>query len=75
MSEAAGADAVELTLPEIRALLAERLKGRPTRANFRTGHLTICTLVPMRSVPTASSACSVSTTPPSRARPRATATT
>ena len=37
--------------PEIRALLAERLQGRPTRANFRTGHLTICTLVPMRSVP------------------------
>jgi len=27
------------------------LRGRPTRANFRTGHLTICTLVPMRSVP------------------------
>ena len=26
-------------------------EGRPTRANFRTGHLTICTLVPMRSVP------------------------
>ena len=25
--------------------------GRPTRANFRTGHLTVCTLVPMRSVP------------------------
>ena len=38
-------------LPEVRALLAERLQGRPTRANFRTGHLTICTLVPMRSVP------------------------
>ncbi|MGI8428999.1 MAG: exodeoxyribonuclease V subunit gamma [Solirubrobacteraceae bacterium] len=36
---------------EVRALLAERLQGRPTRANFRTGHLTICTLVPMRSVP------------------------
>ena len=35
----------------MRALLAERLQGRPTRANFRTGHLTICTLVPMRSVP------------------------
>ena len=34
-----------------RALLSERLKGRPTRANFRTGHLTICTLMPMRSVP------------------------
>ena len=37
--------------PEVRALLADRLQGRPTRANFRTGHLTICTLVPMRSVP------------------------
>ena len=41
----------ELTLPEVRALLADRLQGRPTRANFRTGHLTICTLMPMRSVP------------------------
>ena len=51
VEEAAGADSVELTLPEIRALLAERLQGRPTRANFRTGHLTICTLVPMRSIP------------------------
>ena len=48
--ESAGGD-VELTLHEVRALLAERLQGRPTRANFRTGHLTICTLVPMRSVP------------------------
>ena len=38
-------------LADIRALLADRLRGRPTRANFRTGHLTICTLVPMRSVP------------------------
>ena len=47
-SEPAGA---ELTLPEVRTLLADRLRGRPTRANFRTGHLTICTLVPMRSVP------------------------
>jgi exodeoxyribonuclease V gamma subunit len=50
VDEAAGHDAV-LALEEIRALLAERLMGRPTRANFRTGHLTICTLVPMRSVP------------------------
>lgn len=41
----------DLTLPEVRTLLADRLRGRPTRANFRTGHLTICTLVPMRSVP------------------------
>jgi exodeoxyribonuclease V gamma subunit len=48
--EAASFDG-RLTLEEVRALLADRLKGRPTRANFRTGHLTICTLMPMRSVP------------------------
>jgi exodeoxyribonuclease V gamma subunit len=40
-----------LRLADIRALLGERLKGRPTRANFRTGALTVCTMVPMRSVP------------------------
>lgn len=40
-----------LTIPELRAVLANRLQGRPTRANFRTGDLTVCTLVPMRSVP------------------------
>ena len=45
------ADATTLLPAEVRALFAERLQGRPTRANFRTGHLTICTLVPMRSVP------------------------
>ncbi|MCP9491019.1 MAG: exodeoxyribonuclease V subunit gamma [Solirubrobacteraceae bacterium MAG38_C4-C5] len=43
--------ALTLSLPEVRALLAGRLEGRPTRANFRTGHLTVCTLMPMRSVP------------------------
>jgi exodeoxyribonuclease V gamma subunit len=43
--------AVELRLGDIRALLGERLRGRPTRANFRTGRLTMCTMVPMRSVP------------------------
>ena len=36
---------------EAHAYLAARLEGRPTRANFRTGHLTVCTLMPMRSVP------------------------
>ena len=41
----------ELDLAEITDLLEDRLKGRPTRANFRTGDLTVCTLVPMRSVP------------------------
>ena len=45
------ADALRLGLSDVRALLAQRLSGRPTRANFRTGHLTMCTMVPMRSVP------------------------
>ncbi|HZD67095.1 MAG TPA: exodeoxyribonuclease V subunit gamma, partial [Acidimicrobiales bacterium] len=40
-----------LDLAEVRSLLGDRLQGRPTRANFRTGDLTICTMVPMRSVP------------------------
>jgi exodeoxyribonuclease V gamma subunit len=51
-ARAAGeARGTRLGLAEVRALLAERLQGRPTRANFRTGHLTVCTLMPMRSVP------------------------
>jgi exodeoxyribonuclease V gamma subunit len=47
----ASATAAEIELADLRALLRHRLAGRPTRANFRTGHLTVCTLVPMRSVP------------------------
>ena len=43
--------AIALSCDDIRSILSERLKGRPTRANFRTGHLTVCTLVPMRSIP------------------------
>lgn len=43
--------AVPLRLPDVRALLADRVSGRPTRSNFRTGTLTVATLVPMRSVP------------------------
>jgi len=46
-----GSSAATLELADVRVLLADRLRGRPTRANFRTGHLTVCTLVPMRSVP------------------------
>src|SRR5262249_41492967 len=34
---AAGLGDVDLRLPDVRALLSERLAGRPTRANFRTG--------------------------------------
>ena len=40
-----------LDVADFAALLGDRLAGRPTRANFRTGHLTVCTLQPMRSVP------------------------
>ena len=44
-------DTIPLALAEVRALLDDRLRGRPTRANHRTGDLTVATLVPMRSVP------------------------
>jgi exodeoxyribonuclease V gamma subunit len=40
-----------MRLPDVRALLDRHLAGRPTWANFRTGALTVCTMVPMRSVP------------------------
>lgn len=42
---------LELRLSDVRAMLESRLAGRPTRANFRTGSLTVATMVPMRSVP------------------------
>jgi exodeoxyribonuclease V gamma subunit len=48
---ATGLGDVDLRLPDVRSLLSDRLAGRPTRANFRTGTLTVCTMVPMRSVP------------------------
>lgn len=48
--EAGGASPV-LRHADVRALLRHRLRGRPTRSNFRTGTLTVCTMVPMRSVP------------------------
>jgi exodeoxyribonuclease V gamma subunit len=44
-------DETPLLLADVRQLLAHRLGGRPTRSNFRTGTLTVCTMVPMRSVP------------------------
>ncbi len=40
-----------LRLTDVRAMLGDHLEGRPTRANFRAGSLTVCTMVPMRSVP------------------------
>ena len=51
MVAATSGSGLELRLPDVRALMRERLAGRPTRANFRTGTLTVATLVPMRSVP------------------------
>ena len=42
---------VMLRLADVRALLASLLEPRPTRANFRTGEITVASLVPMRSVP------------------------
>jgi exodeoxyribonuclease V gamma subunit len=42
---------VELGLAEVVALLTDAFRGRASRANFRTGTLTICTMLPMRSIP------------------------
>lgn len=49
VSESAGD--TELTLPDMRAVLAAEFRPRPTRSNFRTGEITVATLVPMRFVP------------------------
>ncbi len=51
LREHAADSAATIGLSDVRALLAPVLAGRPTRASFRTGTLTVCTLVPMRSVP------------------------
>ncbi|WP_068401943.1 exodeoxyribonuclease V subunit gamma [Kribbia dieselivorans] len=40
-----------LRLTDIDVMLGHRWGPRPTRANFRTGSLTVCTMVPMRSIP------------------------
>jgi exodeoxyribonuclease V gamma subunit len=50
-AETAAGSEVLLGLADVHALLDGILSGRPTRASFRTGTLTVCTLVPMRSVP------------------------
>lgn len=51
LSQAGSHAETPLQLSDVRALLSGNLAGRPTRANFRTGNLTVCTMVPMRSVP------------------------
>jgi len=50
IGESAG-DRTTLRINDIRVLLEQRWSARPTRANFRTGAVTVCTMVPMRSVP------------------------
>lgn len=49
--DGAAAPGAPLTLAELAPMLQSALAGRPTRTGFRTGALTVCTLVPMRSVP------------------------
>jgi exodeoxyribonuclease V gamma subunit len=51
VAEAGDEPGPSLRVAEVRDLLADRLRGQPSRAAFRTGDLTMCTLVPMRSVP------------------------
>lgn len=51
VADAASGSDVPLRLADVRTLLQQRLGGRATRANFRTGALTVSTMVPMRSVP------------------------
>lgn len=51
LTHAGSRSGTTLRLPDVRSLLRRQLAGRPTRANFRTGTLTVCTMVPMRSVP------------------------
>ncbi len=47
----AASSGTTLRLADLRRLLLQHTQPRPTRANFRTGELTVATLVPMRSVP------------------------
>ncbi|MBB5164218.1 exodeoxyribonuclease V subunit gamma [Mycobacterium sp. AZCC_0083] len=51
LTDASARSGTVMRLPDVKALLDRHLAGRPTRANFRTGTLTVCTMVPMRSVP------------------------
>ncbi|TDE98903.1 exodeoxyribonuclease V subunit gamma [Occultella glacieicola] len=46
-----GTSSTDLALSDVHTMLAEHLAGRATRSSFRTGTLTVCTMVPMRSVP------------------------
>ncbi|MEO8828213.1 exodeoxyribonuclease V subunit gamma, partial [Lapillicoccus sp.] len=49
--EAHAGPKTQVRLRDLRGMLDVESGARPTRANFRTGNLTVCTMVPMRSVP------------------------
>ncbi|MFC0315556.1 exodeoxyribonuclease V subunit gamma [Gordonia phosphorivorans] len=48
---AGDAQRIDLGVADLRDLMGDLLSARPTRSNFCTGELTVCTLTPMRSVP------------------------
>ena len=48
---AAGGEGLPLRINDIVVLLGQRWGARPSRANFRTGAMTVCTMVPMRTIP------------------------
>ncbi|MBT0568189.1 exodeoxyribonuclease V subunit gamma [Williamsia sp. CHRR-6] len=47
----AGVEQTVLRRADLVAILEQVVQARPTRSNFRTGELTVCSLVPMRAVP------------------------
>ncbi len=53
LGERAGSAALgsTLSLTEVRTLLADAFRGRASRSGFRTGTLTVASLLPMRAVP------------------------
>ncbi|MRJ77040.1 exodeoxyribonuclease V subunit gamma [Aeromicrobium sp. SMF47] len=51
LAESGAGSTTPLRLAEVSEMLDSTLGSRPTRSSFRTGTLTVCTMVPMRSVP------------------------
>ena len=51
LADESGGSTTPLHLKDVRLWLSDVLAGRPTRTNFRTGGVTVCSLQPMRSVP------------------------
>ncbi len=66
LAEAGDRAGTPMRLTDVRALLGDHLAGRPTRANFRAGSLTVARWSRCARCRTGWSACSVSTTGSSR---------